>query len=66
MSSFPLTILPHDEHYFGITFLLTFVLNMIAFAISYGLQFDKVREILLVATKRAKCIARRPALAFEP
>jgi hypothetical protein len=39
-----LDILPNDTHYFGITAICTVALNLLAFAISYTCQFDKVRH----------------------
>ena len=37
-----LTILPGDEHYLGITGLVTVLMQATCFLIAYGFQIDKV------------------------
>jgi steroid 5-alpha reductase family enzyme len=41
-----LDILPSDDHYLGITFVCVAALNLMAFAISYTLQFDKLTDFI--------------------
>ncbi|GAX74947.1 hypothetical protein CEUSTIGMA_g2393.t1 [Chlamydomonas eustigma] len=45
MTSYPITIIPGDNHYLAITGIVTIAMQLFCFAVAYLLQFDKLTDL---------------------
>ena len=45
VTSYPLVIIPNDNHYLAITGILTIGMQLSCFAVAYVLQFDKLTDL---------------------
>jgi hypothetical protein len=45
MTTYPITIIPGDNHYLVITGIVTIALQLFCFAVAYLLQFDKLTDL---------------------
>ena len=58
MTTYPLVIIPNDNHYLAITGILTIGMQLACFAIAYLLQFDKLTDLAggMAVTLNPSCI----------